>query len=308
MSAAVASLPELWSALRCPTTGAPLRREADTLVSSSGTRWPIVRGIPRFVDSDAYVRSFSFEWNTHRTTQVDAKSGGGSSEDIFVKKTGLSPDEVRGKLVLDAGIGAGRFSDVLSRWGAQVIGVDLSYSVEAARQNFIDRPNVLVAQADIFKLPFAPDTFDLAVSIGVLHHTPDTRRAFEQLVRLVKPGGEVSIWVYPATPHYLLRQEWVPFVRRLPPEWFHTWCRWFVPFVQRRPGNPLVRYTSQFFEWSDQDLGQENDILDTFDAYSPHYHWVHSPEEVEGWFRAAGLEDVRRLPWDTAVRGRRPAR
>lgn len=296
----------LWSLLRGPESGAVLRREGEALVGPDGERWPIVRGIPRFVPGDQYVGSFSFEWNTHKTTQLDMHTGSSSSAEALTEKTGLRPEDVRGKLVLDAGVGAGRFSDVLSRWGASVVGVDLSFAVEAARENLAGRPNALVAQADIFKLPFAPATFDLIISIGVLHHTPDTRAAFERLVPLLRPGGEICIWVYSRTPHYLLRQEWVPFVRRIPPEWFHTWCRWFVPRAKARARNPLVRYGFQLFEWSSQDQGIENDILDTFDGYSPYYHWVHAPDEVVGWFRAAGLEDVRSFAFHTAVRGRRP--
>jgi hypothetical protein len=48
----------------------------------------------------------------------------------------ISPGDLRGKLVLDAGVGAGRFTDVMTRWGAHVIGVDLSFPIEAAHQNF----------------------------------------------------------------------------------------------------------------------------------------------------------------------------
>ena len=51
------------------------------------------------------------------------------------EKTGFTPDDLRGKLVLDAGVGAGRYADVISRWGTDVVGVDLSFAVEAAARN-----------------------------------------------------------------------------------------------------------------------------------------------------------------------------
>lgn len=293
--------------LRCPETGAPLRRDGDAYVAPDGRRWPIVRGVPRFVPDDAYVGSFSFEWNTHPTTQLDARTGAGWSEEILRAKTGLSPQDVRGKVVLDAGVGAGRFSDLLARWGAaRVVGVDLSLAVEAARDNLRPHANASVVQADIGRLPFAPATFDLVVSIGVLHHTSDTRAHFERLVPLLRPGGTICVWVYPHEGAYLQRNAWIPFTRRLPPARFHRWCRWFVPFARRHRRRVLVQYALQLFPISDQGLGLDNDVLDTFDAYSPWYHGTHTPDEVVGWFEAAGLEDVRVLPWDTAVRGRRP--
>src|SRR5581483_11894721 len=170
--------------------------------------YPVVREIPRFVSSDHYVRSFSFEWNVHNQTQLDTFRHDHSSEDMFHQKTGLTPGDVRGKLVLDAGIGAGRFADVLARWGANVVGIDLSYAVEAANQNFGEMPNVLVCQADIGRLPFRPGTFDFIVSIGVLHHTPDTRSFFQHLPRYLKPGGEIAIWVYPNEGDYVVRSRW----------------------------------------------------------------------------------------------------
>lgn len=299
--------PTLEALLRDPDTGEALRREGEAYVSPGGRRYPIVRGIPRFVADDKYVGSFSFEWNTHTQTQLDARTGATWSEEIFRTKTGLTPDDVRGKVVLDAGVGAGRFTDMLARWGAaRVVGADLSFAVEAARDNLREHANASVVQADIGRLPFGPGTFDIIVSIGVLHHTPDTRAHFERLVPLLRPGGTICIWVYPHEGDYLKRNAWIPFTRRIPSERFYRWCRWFVPLAQRHRRNLLVQYVGQLFPFSDQGYGLENDILDTFDAYSPWFHWTHTPEEVTGWFRAVGLQDVRVMPWNTSVRGTRP--
>jgi len=51
-------------------------------------------------------------------------------------------------------------------------------------------------QADLFKLPFRPGTFDVVYSIGVLHHTPDAKGAFERIQPMVKPGGFFSIFMH----------------------------------------------------------------------------------------------------------------
>lgn len=290
-----------------PDSGEPLRLDGDSLVSSRA-RFPIVRGIPRFVEDDRYAGSFSFEWNAHAATQLDACRGDDASERQFRLKTGFSPQELEGKLVLDAGVGAGRYTDVASRWGARVVGVDLSYAVEASRRNFADRRNVLLAQADIGRLPLQPGRFDAVFSIGVLHHTPDARAFFRKLVPLVKPGGTLAVWVYPPEGDYLVRRSWVRFVNKLPAPLFYRWCRWFVPWAQCRLDDPWVGLIRRLFPFSTQGLGLENDILDTFDGYSPRYHGLHSPEEVEGWFREAGLVDIRRpSDWHTCVRGAMPA-
>ena len=121
--------------LRDPVTGTALTLEGDAYVGAGGRRFPIINGVSRFVDSDQYVKSFSFEWNIHDRTQLDIYREDRPSEHEFVAKTGFTPEFLKGKLVLDAGVGAGRYADVASRWGADVVGVDLSYAVEAAQRN-----------------------------------------------------------------------------------------------------------------------------------------------------------------------------
>lgn len=298
----------LYSALVCPTCKSSLTRNGEALFcSQDGRRFPILRGIPRFVDNDEYVDSFSFEWNIHKTTQLDTFRNDDSSENMFRKKTGFRPQDLQNKLVLDAGIGSGRFTDVMARWGANVVGIDLSYAVEAAHENFQDLDNVLVAQADIGNLPFKPETFDAIVSIGVLHHTPDTKKYFQKLVPYLRHGGTIAIWVYPAEGDFVTRKQWIPFTSRIPDRMFYEWCRWFVPFTHKWQNSLPIQFIYRLFPFSCQGLGLENDILDTFDGYSPRFHGIHTPEEAESWFREAGLVDIRIPgPWKTSMRGIRP--
>lgn len=295
----------LYSVLACPICKSELTRGDEALFCrTEGRTFPIRRGVPRFVESDTYVRSFSFEWTRHKTTQLDTFRMDGSSQDIFRKKTGFKAEELRSKLVLDAGIGAGRFTDIMARWGANVIGIDLSHAVEAAQENFSEVPNVLVAQADIASLPFKEETFDVIVSIGVLHHTPDTKKYFQALIPYLKHGGTVAIWVYPAEGDFVTRKQWIPFTSRIPEKMFYQWCRWFVPYAQARLNSLFIQSIYRIFPFSNQGLGLENDILDTFDGYSPRFHGIHTPEEVEAWFRESGLVDVHIPgPWNTSMRG-----
>jgi SAM-dependent methyltransferase len=289
-----------------PLTGEAMVACGDSFRSPSAT-YPVVHGIPRFVASDQYVRSFSYEWSTHPRTQLDAFRGDSSSEAEFVAKTGFNADALVGRLVLDAGIGAGRYTDIASRWGADVVGIDLSYAVEAAHASFRDRTNIWIAQADINDLPFKAASFDIIFSIGVLHHTPDTKRYFMKLVRLLKPGGTIAVWVYPPEDSYVVRRNWLPFVNKIPPKMFYSWCSWFVPWLQARAHTRLGGIIRKAFPISDRGLGIEWDVLDTFDGYSPRYHWLHSPDEVIGWFQEAGLQNIRRpSSWNTCVRGDAP--
>ena len=294
--------------LRCPETGERLVVRGDQLERAGDAhRWPIVRGIPRFVSSDAYAASFGFEWNLHNTTQIDSVQSSDISERTLMEKTGLRPDLVRGKRVLDAGCGAGRFTEVLLRWGAEVVAADLSRAVDATFMHVGSNPRAMVVQADIGALPLAPASFDFIISIGVLHHTPDTHQYFLRLPPLLKPGGTIAIWVYPDEGDYQKRLPWIPFTGRLPSSLFHGFCKTLVHWMRRHPRHPLAAWVQDVFPVSNQQFGIENDILDTFDGFSPRFHGVHSPEEVTGWFREAGLASIEVLPINTSVRGRRPS-
>jgi len=270
----------------------------------TGSPAPLVRGIPRFVESDHYAGSFSFQWTTYTDTQLDSRQGVDLTEQDLALKTGLTPEEVKGRLVLDAGVGTGRHAELLASWGARVVGVDLSEAVETARDNLARFPNALVMQADIGALPFRPESFDFIYSIGVLHHTPDTRAYAEKLLRLLKPGGGFCLWVYP--PKFERRGEWVPLVSRLPPKAFQAWCEWVIDIARPHRGKPWMEAFIRQFPFATHHPTAQRSVLALFDGYTPTYHWTHSPDEVAGWFREWGLEDVRKLEEPTAVRGRKP--
>ena len=301
---------DLSGILVCTRCGAPLPAEtswAETEIrcTGCGAEVPVVRGIPRFVNTDAYTTSFSFEWNRYRKTQLDTASSR-ESEETFRAKTGLSPEEVAGRLVLDVGCGMGRFADVVSRWGGRVIGIDLSQAVEAAYANLSNRDNVRILQADLFHLPFRQGTFDIVYSVGVLHHTPDCEKAFRQLVPFVRPGGRVCLWVYGQMgPWERFSRLYRKVTVRMPFRLLHALCHLAIPWyhVCRLPliGPllwtifPISRHPNA--EWR---------VLDTFDWYSPRYQSLHTFPEVYRWFRAEGLVDIALLDFPVASAGTRP--
>jgi ubiquinone/menaquinone biosynthesis C-methylase UbiE len=105
-----------------------------------------------------------------------------------------------GKRVLEVGFGAGTDFIQWLRAGAVASGVDLT---EEALANLTHRISVYglpapacIKVADAENLPFETGYFDLGYSWGVLHHTPNTEKAVQELVRVVRPGGEVKIMLY----------------------------------------------------------------------------------------------------------------
>jgi len=259
--------------------------------------------VSRFVSSEQYVGSFGFQWNTFSKAQLDSANGTSRSRDAFVQKTGWTLESLGGQRVLDAGCGMGRFAEVCAAAGAEVHAVDLSTAVEAAARNLWRFPNTSFYQADIMNLPFPEGTFDAIYSIGVLHHTPDTRKAFLSLTKLLKPGGRIAIWVYSTELRWMFGGELLrTFTPSLPKSVLLKASRIAIPLYHIHKLPLLGIVTAAVFPTS-INPDPEWRWLDTFDWYSPRYQWKHTFGEVEGWFREAGLTDIACSHVSVSVRG-----
>ena len=160
-------------------------------------QYPITRGVPRFaelgqVEKEKAETAENFGWQWNKFTQEDTKY----SEQFLGWLQPVRPEFFSDKIVLEGGCGKGRHTALAHDWGAkEIVGIDLSDAVEAAYEATNHLPNAHIVQADIFKLPFKK-AFDYAFSVGVLHHTPDPKKAFLSLVSKVKKNGNISAWVY----------------------------------------------------------------------------------------------------------------
>ncbi len=114
---------------------------------------------------------------------------------------GFTPEWFKGKTCLDAGCGGGRFVIALAKLGVErVEGIDISDQAVLAAQDRIAERNLSqtahVQVASVLDIPFPDRTFDYVVSSGVIHHTPDPKRGFDEIVRVIKPGGKLFLSVY----------------------------------------------------------------------------------------------------------------
>jgi 2-polyprenyl-3-methyl-5-hydroxy-6-metoxy-1,4-benzoquinol methylase len=307
-------LAEVRAILRCPRCGGHLTDRTGGLdCASCQDFFPAVDGVVRFVQAEKYAGSFGFQWTVHARTQLDNASSRESETD-FRNRTGLQPHDLQGKLVLDVGCGMGRFADIASRWGARVVGVDLSAAAEVAARNLADRKAVSIFRADVFSLPFAPGAFDYIYSLGVLHHTPDCEQAFRKLPPLLKPGGMIILWVYSGYNRwYRMSDLYRRATHRMSSRTLHALCHVAIPmyYVHKalrrlpavgRPASNLLHCALPISLHPNAAMR----VLDTFDWYSPNYQSKHTYEEVFRWFESCGLEDLRVLHEPVSVRGRKP--
>lgn len=106
--------------------------------------------------------------------------------------------EIRGKKVLEVGVGLGADHEVLAQNGADLWGIDLTErAVEYTERRFKHAnltPKLMVADAEA--LPFPDDFFDIIYSWGVLHHSPDTPKAVKEIERVLKKDGKAYVMIY----------------------------------------------------------------------------------------------------------------
>jgi SAM-dependent methyltransferase len=274
------------------------------LACREGHGFPIREFIPRFVQEDAYADAFGLEWNAFRTAHLERFTGLSYLEDQFREYIDFPLQDLNGKLVLDAGCGLGRFSEVVLNHGGRVVSVDLSRAIDAAFTNLNDRGNIYFLQADIFRLPFRRDAFDFVYSWGVLHHTPDPRAAFKSLPPLVRPGGKLKTFVYANynKPYLATTEFYRRFTTRMPQRMLLKLCYIAVPlyYVGKIPViGPFI--TRILIPVSVRPPTHRWRVGNTFDLYSPEYVFTYDHVEVHGWFEEAGLEDIRPVAPDGGV-------
>jgi SAM-dependent methyltransferase len=214
-----------------------------------------------------------------------------------------------GLRVLEAGCGAGRFTELLVDAGALVHSVDLSAaSVETNRRNIGDRPNYAIAQADIRALPFPAGAFDVVVCLGVLQHTPSPEQSLAALWQMLAPGGLLVIDHYAWTLSRLTKLSplYRLVLKRLPPAHARRITELLVDVffplhwaVRRvRPLQTLLSRVSPCLvychTYPELTRAQHEDWcrLDTYDELTDRYKWLRTADDIGRTLAALGATQI----------------
>jgi len=232
---------------------------------------------------------FGFEWHTYSELRQEY-------EDQFRRWTApINVSEWRDRRFLDVGCGMGRNSYWPMTYGARSgVAIDVNEgSLASARQTLSSYPTMTIRFLSAYDIDYR-DEFDIAFSIGVIHHLEDPQRALQAMVRAVKPGGRVLIWVYG-----LENNEWIvrfvsPLRRlvfsRLPIGLLH-WLSWFPAaglWMALHLGFGRTEYARQTREFTFRHL--RSIVFDQLLPKIAHY-WPRST--VEAMMTEAGLTDIK---------------
>lgn len=266
----------------------------------------IKNAIPRFVSDKNYADSFGLQWNYFRSTQLDSFTKKPLTKNRFLQTTKWTDTDLKGKTVLEAGSGAGRFTEIFLATRAKVVSFDYSNAVEANYRNNAHKGDVMFFQGDIFDIPFPDESFDFVFCHGVLQHTPNPQQAFYALEKKLKPGGRISIDIYhkdgkirPWKSKYL----WRPLTTRMKPEALLAFLKIFIPVwlpfdtvikiipVLRNYLGAIIPCWNYFYTRLPLKQQVQWAIMDTFDALAAKYDIPVTLKEVRQWFENAGYQN-----------------
>ncbi len=138
------------------------------------------------------VKSFGEEWNKfHHFSKKTIEKICKEYFDI-IDETIIYKDTY----MIDIGCGSGRWSEYFTDKVNYIEAVDPSEAVFAADELLNRHNNVRITRASINTLPWPDETFDFGMSVGVLHHIPDTQAALDACVKKIKKGGHFYVYLY----------------------------------------------------------------------------------------------------------------
>lgn len=326
--------------LVCPDTGNPLRlqvhqQEGECVlegelinIQNEHLRYPIQGGVPRFVEVDTLapdqretVETFAYKWS-QIPGYAHEQATKANRERWYFERFGFEQGDAdvqdflsSAHYVLEAGTGTGVDTDLLARnFDGLLFGVDISSAINIAYQRFNRNDRIALFQADLGRLPFRPNFFDVISCDQVLHHTPDPAGNFKRLVNLLRPDGHILLYVYRVKGP--LREYADDYLRELLTQAPLEKCLAFCEKITRLGRNLSRLQATVAVEDDIPELGLQrgeydvqrllydhilkcfwNDDYDfmtnvmvNFDWYRPLRAFRYTEAEVRGWAESAGLE------------------
>lgn len=265
---------------------------------SCGNEYKISNGIPRIIDQNKLTKDYSlnFEmywrkmnWNYPAITKKR-----------FYELNEWTQGDVKGKFILDAACGGGRWTYQFAEEGAEeIIAVDHSTAIDRAKEICAAFDNIHFVQADLLMLPLPNDIFDIVHCHGAVHHIPkpNMNEAIKQLSLRVKPNGEFTINIFRniTIVQKIIDDILCGIVKRLPLK--VTYYLAHIPTLFE-----YVPFAVPIFENVIHLSGQPNftlKLLHNFDWYSSKYRYRTSEKEAIILFSDLGFKEIKVLNTNT---------
>lgn len=252
--------------------------------------------LPPVIGEQFVLRSFSKEWLDYSYDGVIWEWSYDDRKALFLAEIGWEPVSPSPCRFIEIGCGLGLVTAFsVEYFQGEAVGVDLSLAAMRAANRYKDHPFLHFVQASLWQLPFALEAFDLVYSHGVLHHTHDTRKAFQNIASLCKSGGRVYIWVYGRndTKVNLLRQ-FAYMIEKV--------ARPLFARMPTRVANIAITPIALVYimvNWGQRKTGSKRKAYNyrralhaARDRFTPFFAFRTDPETVATWFYETGFKDL----------------
>ena len=254
-----------------------------------------------------YSENFGIQWKEFSKTQLDSFTGFPLSKNRLFNSSKWNLNELKNKVVIELGSGAGRFTEILLSAGSYVISVEMSNAINVNSFNN-KSDNIIFIKSSIYNLSFLNELFDYVLCYGVAQHTPDVMRTYKSCYEFSKKGGKISIDHYVKLKHPTTKSIWRPISKRINPNVLLKIIKFYVPyyfpidtFIKKKLPSflnkpirfilpiPCINYTGE------KDIPQEKTkliewaIMDTFDALGAKYDFPLSINELNDIASKIGL-------------------
>jgi arsenite methyltransferase len=304
-----------------PYTNEPLVEENGFLISATG-KYPLYDGIPNFVRKldnplqEQVQQSFGNKWTKSDFGQDDHDFE--KIKNPMLQMMGLNESDLsifQNKIVLDTGIGSGSSARLWAQKAKEFHGIDISKAVYRAKNALKSSgKEPVLSQADLNALPYLDNSFDVIVSNGVFHHTPDTKIALKNCIKKLKTGGLCLFYIYKKKAP--LREFADDYIRdRISDLSYDSAMKAMEPITNlakslheqsikiqipndveilgiKKGEYDLQRFIYQFFFkcfWN-KSWGFEYSNMTNYDWYHPKFAWRHTKTEIQDWCKEFNLQ------------------
>ncbi len=233
----------------------------------------------------AYPRDFARQWVLWEAGKLGDPTlvYGNDPKDYFrafLEHTSLTEEDLASKRILEIGFGHGKLLQQVQRCSPAAYGLDLSRPLASASL----RPGSAIF-GNLFNIPFVPRQFNLVICRGVIHCTPDPKKAFDCLADQVADGGMLYLaGLYEPGKGNLMLRSVFPRVWSYPEPvrlGLASLCSVFRAAIEcfRKGTMSFSAFKTHYKHYK----------LDMFDVISPRWTSVHEEPEVIAWFKSRGF-------------------
>jgi len=210
----------------------------------------------------------------------------------------LKLDDLRGKEVLECGCGGGQHTAFMEPYARLITAVDLNTADLARTRKQADSHTTYV-EADIAAMDLKK-RFDIVLSIGVVHHTDDPDHTVANMIRHLKPGGRLVLWVYSKEGNTLVEYGVEPlrklFLKRLPRKVLYRLSQ-LITGLLMLPVYTIYTLPLTFLPFHDyfrnfRKLSFKRNVLNVFDKLNAPQVQFISRKRAERWLDPKQFEEI----------------